>query len=33
MTPHLLCYQRLAVNDYGLAPDASDLGHPQLSLI
>jgi hypothetical protein len=27
MTPHLLCYQGLAVDDYDFAPDAADLGH------
>jgi len=31
--PHLLCYQGLAVDDYGVALDASNLGHPRLSLI
>jgi len=31
--PHLLCYQGLAVGDYGVALDASNLGHPLLSLI
>ena len=33
MTPHLLRYQGLAVDDYGVALDASNLGHPQLSFI
>jgi hypothetical protein len=33
MTPHLFRYQELAVADYGFALDASNLGHPQLSLI
>jgi hypothetical protein len=33
MIPHLLHYQGLAVNDYGFALDASNMGHPQLSLI
>jgi hypothetical protein len=33
MIPHFLCYQGLAVDDYGFALDASDLGHPRLSLI
>jgi len=33
MIPHLLCYQGLAVDDYGFALDASNLGHPRLSLI
>jgi hypothetical protein len=32
MTPHLQRYQRLAVEDYGFALDALDLGHPRLSL-
>ena len=32
MTPHLLCYQGLAVDDYGFALDASDMGYPRLSL-
>jgi len=32
MIPHLLCYQGLAVGDYGFALDASDLGHPRLSI-
>ena len=27
MTPHLLCYQGLAVDDYGFALDAADIGH------
>jgi hypothetical protein len=30
---HLLCYQRLAVDDYGFALDAADMGNPKLSLI
>jgi hypothetical protein len=33
MIPYFLCYQGLAVDDYGFALDASDLGHPRLSLI
>jgi len=32
MIPHLLCYQGLAVDDYGFALDAADMGHPRLSL-
>jgi len=28
MPPHLLRYQGLAVDDYGFALDASNLGHP-----
>jgi hypothetical protein len=32
MIPHLLCYQGLAVDDYGFALDAADMGHPLLSL-
>jgi len=32
MTPHLLCYQGLAVDDYGFALDAADMRHPRLSL-
>jgi len=32
MIPHLLRYQGLAVNDYGVALDASNLGHPRLSI-
>jgi hypothetical protein len=32
MTPHLLRYQGLAVNDYGVTLDASNLAHPRLSL-
>jgi hypothetical protein len=32
MTPHLLRYQGLAVNDYGFALDALNMGHPRLSL-
>ena len=27
-----LCYQGLAVDDYGFAHDAADMGHPRLSL-
>ena len=30
--PHFLRYQGLAVKDYGFVLDASDLGHPELSL-
>jgi hypothetical protein len=30
--PHLLCYQWLAVDDYGFALDAANMGHPRLSL-
>jgi hypothetical protein len=33
MIPHLLRYQGLAVDDYGFALDASNLGHLRLSLI
>ena len=29
MTPHLLRYQGLAVDDYGVAIDALNLGHPR----
>ena len=29
MTPHLLCYQWLAVEDYGFALDAVNMGHPR----
>jgi hypothetical protein len=29
--PHLFCYQEFAVNDYGFALDASNMGHPRLS--
>ena len=29
MAPHLLRYQGLAVDDYGFALDASNLGHPR----
>jgi hypothetical protein len=29
---HLLCYQGLAVDDYGFALDAADMGYPRLSL-
>ena len=29
MTPHLLRYQGLAVDDYGFALDASNLEHPR----
>ncbi len=32
MTPHLLRYPGLAVDDYGVALDALKLGHPKLSL-
>jgi hypothetical protein len=32
MTPHLLCYQGLAVDDYGFALYAADMGHPRFSL-
>ena len=32
MLPYLLRYQGLAVDDYGFALDASNLGHPQPSL-
>jgi len=32
MTPHLLCYQGIAVDDYGFVLDAEDMAHPQLSL-
>jgi len=32
MTPHLLRYQGLAVDDYGVTLDALKLGHPKLSL-
>ena len=30
--PHLFCYQGLAVDDYGFALDAADMGYPRLSL-
>jgi len=33
MTPHLLRYQGLAVDDYSYGLDALDLGYPRLSLI
>ena len=33
MIPHLHCYQGLAVDDYDFVLDASNLGHPRLSLI
>jgi hypothetical protein len=33
MIPHFLCYQGLAVDDYGFALDASDMWHPHPSLI
>jgi hypothetical protein len=33
MTRHLLRYQELAVDDYGFALDASNLGYPRLSFI
>ena len=29
---YLSCYQGLALDDYGFALDASDMGHPRLSL-
>jgi hypothetical protein len=32
MIHHLLCYQGLAVIDYGFALDASDMAHSRLSL-
>jgi hypothetical protein len=32
MIHHLLCYQGLAVVNYGFALDAADLAHPRLSL-
>jgi hypothetical protein len=32
MIPHLLRYQGLAVDDYGFALSALDLGHLRLSL-
>ena len=32
MTPHLHCYQGLAVDDYGFVLDASDLEHPRILL-
>jgi len=32
MTPHFLRYQGLAVDDYGVALDALNLGHPRLSI-
>jgi hypothetical protein len=32
MTPKLLRYQGLAVDDYGFTLDALNLGHPRLSL-
>jgi hypothetical protein len=32
MMPYLFRYQRLAVDDYSFALDASKLGHPRLSL-
>ncbi len=32
MMLHLLCYQGFAVDDYDFTLDASDMGHPQLSL-
>jgi hypothetical protein len=31
ITPHLLRYQGLVVDDYDFALDALDLGHPRLS--
>ena len=30
--PYILCYQGLAVDDYGFALDAADMGHPRPSL-
>jgi hypothetical protein len=33
MILHLLRYQGLVVDDYGFAIDASNMGHPRLSLI
>jgi len=33
MIPYLFRYQGLAVDDYGFALDASNLWHPQLSII
>jgi len=33
MIPHLLCYQGLAVDDYGFALDAADMEYPRPSLI
>jgi len=33
MTPHLLRYQRLAVDDYSCGLNALDLGYPRLSII
>ena len=32
MTPHLLRYRGLAVDDYGIALDVFNLGHPRLSI-
>jgi len=32
MTPHLLRYQGLVVDDYDFALEASDMGYPRLSL-
>jgi len=32
MIPHFSRYQKLAVDDYGFAFDASNLEHPRLSL-
>ncbi|MBW2247758.1 MAG: hypothetical protein JRF62_11345 [Deltaproteobacteria bacterium] len=32
MMPHLLRYKGLAVDDYGFALDALNMGHPRLSL-
>jgi len=32
MISHILCYQGLAVDDYGFTLDALNLGHPRLSL-
>jgi hypothetical protein len=33
MISPLTCYQGLAVDAYGFALDAADMGHPRLSLI
>jgi len=33
MIPPLLRYQGLAVEDYGFTLDASNMGHPRLSII
>jgi len=32
MTPHLLRYQGIAVDDYGFVLSALDLGYPRLAL-